>query len=71
MIFHVHDESVEIIVVKMKYDLNDIHKILKEADDIQGALSLERQMHSKATTSLETFHVMHIVPIIEQVSAKA
>ncbi|KAE8768940.1 hypothetical protein D1007_59540 [Hordeum vulgare] len=52
------EESVERIAVKMKQDLNDIHKLLKEADDIQGALSLERQMHSKAMTSLETFQVV-------------
>ena len=70
MIFHVQDESLERAEIKLKYDLSGIHKLLKEVDDIQGAPSLDKQMHSKATTSLEDFQVMHILPIIEQESAK-
>ena len=70
MIFHVQDESLERAEIKLKQDLSGIHKLLKEVDDIQGAPSLDKQMHSKATTSLEEFQVMHILPIIEQESAK-
>ena len=70
MIFHVQDEAFERAAVKIQQDLSGVHKLLKEVDDIQGAPSFDKQMHSKATTSLEDFQVMHILPIIEQESAK-
>ena len=70
MIFHIQDEALERSEIKLKQDLSGIHKLLKEVDDIQGAPSFDNQMHSKATTSLEDFQVMHILPIIEQESAK-
>ena len=70
MIFHVQDEAFERAAVKIKQDLSGVHKLLKEVDDIQGAPSLDKQMHSKPTTSLEEFQVMHILPIIDQESAK-
>ena len=70
MIFHVQDEAFERAAVKIKQDLNGVHKLLKEVDDIQGAPSLDKKMHSKATTSLEDFQVIHTLPIIEQESAK-
>ena len=70
MIFHVQDEAFERAVVKIEHDLRGVHKLFKEVDDIRGAPSLDTQMHSKATTSLEDFQVMHILPIIEQESAK-
>ena len=70
MIFHVQDEAFERVAVKIKQDLSGVHKLLKEVDDIHGAPSFDKQMHSKATTSLEGFQVMHILPIIKQESAK-
>jgi len=70
LIFHVQDEAFERAATNIKQDLSGIHKLLKEVDDIQGAPSFDKQMHSKATTSLEDFQVMHILPIIEQESAK-
>ena len=70
MIFHVQDEAFERAAVNIKQDLSGVHKLLKEVDDIQGAPSFDNQMQSKATTSLEDFQVMHILPIIEQESAK-
>ena len=70
MIFHVQDEAFERAAVKIKQDLSGVHKLLKEVDDIQGAPSFDKQMHSKSTTSLEDFQVMHILPIIEQEFAK-
>ena len=70
MIFHVQDEAFERAAVKIKQDLSGVHKLLKEVYGIQGAPSFDKQMHSKATTSLEDFQVMHILPIIEQESAK-
>ena len=70
MIFHVQDEAFERAAAKIKQDLSGVHKLLKEVDDIQGAPRFGKQMHSKATTSLEDFQVMHILPIIEQESAK-
>ena len=70
MIFHVQDEALERAERKLKQDVSGIHKLLKEVDDIQGAPSLDKQMHSKATASLEEFEVMHILPIIVQECAK-
>ena len=70
MILHVQDEALERGERKIKQNLSGIHKLLKEVDDIQGAPSLDKQMHSKATTSLEEFQVMHILPIVEEESAK-
>ena len=52
MIFHVQDEAFERAAVKIKRDLSGVHKLLKEVDDIQGAPSLDKKMHFKATTSL-------------------
>ena len=63
MIFHVEDEAFERADVKIKQDLSGIHKLLKEVDDIQGAPSFDKQMHSKATTSLEAFLVMHTLQL--------
>ena len=70
MIFHVQDEAFERAAAEIKQDLSGVHKLLKEVDDIQGAPSFDKQMHSKATTSLEEFQVMHILPIIGEESAK-
>ena len=55
MIFHVQDEALERAERKLKQDVSGIHKLLKEVDDIQGAPSFDKQMHSKATTILEDF----------------
>lgn len=70
MIFHVQDEALERAALKIEENLRGVNKLFKEVDDLQGAPSLDSQMHSKATTSLEAFQVMHILPIIEQESAK-
>jgi hypothetical protein len=61
VIFHVQDEAFERAVVTVMENLRGITKLFKEVDALQGAPRFDSQMHSKATTILEAFHVMHML----------
>ena len=61
MIFHVQDEEDRSIAAACKESLKNVSQLYKEVDASQGAPSLDSRKHSKATTSLEAFLVMHIL----------
>ena len=62
MIFHVQDED-RAIAAACKESLKNVSQLYKEVEASQGALSLDSRKHSKATTSLEAFLVMHILQL--------
>ena len=70
MIFHDQDEEDRAVAAACKESLKNVSQLYKELDASQGAPSLDSRKYSKATTSLEEFQVMHILPIIEEESAK-
>ena len=61
MIFHVQDEEDRVVAAACKESLKNVSQLYKEVDASQGAPSLDSRKHSKATTSLEAFLVMHIL----------
>ena len=61
MIFHVQDEEDRAVATACKESLKNVSQLYKELDASQGAPSLDSRKHSKATTSLEAFLVMHIL----------
>ena len=63
MIFHVQDEEDRAIAAACKESLKNVSQLYKEVDASQGAPSLDLRKHSKATTSLEAFLVMHILQL--------
>ena len=63
MIFHVQDEEDIDVAAACKESLKNVSQLYKELDASQGALSLDSRKHSKATTSLEAFLVMHILQL--------
>ena len=63
MIFHVQDEEDRAVAAACKESLKNVSQLYKELDASQGALSLDSRKHSKATTSLEAFLVMHILQL--------
>ena len=64
MIFHVQDEENRVVAAACKESLKNVSQLYKELDASQGAPSLDSRKHSKATTSLEAFLVMHILQLI-------
>ena len=63
MIFHVQDEEDRAVAAACKESLKNVSQLYKEVDGSQGAPSSNSQKHSKATTSLEAFLVMHILQL--------
>ena len=63
MIFHVQDEEDRVVAAACKESLKNVSQLYKELDASQGAPSLDSRKHSKATTSLEAFLVMHILQL--------
>ena len=63
MIFHVQDEEDRAVAAACKESLKNVSQLYKELDASQGAPSLDSRKHSKATTSLEAFLVMHILQL--------
>ena len=60
MIFHVQDEEDRAVAAACKESLKNVSQLYKELDASQGAPSLDSRKHSKTTTSLEAFMVIHI-----------
>ena len=63
MIFHVQDEEDKAVAAACKESLKNVSQLYKELDASQGAPSLDSRKHSKATTSLEAFLVMHTLQL--------
>ena len=63
MIFHLQDEEDRAVAAACKESLKNVSQLYKEVDASQGAPSLDSRKHSKATTSLEAFLVMHILQL--------
>ena len=63
MIFHVQDEEDRAVSAACKESLKNVSQLYKELDASQGAPNLDSRKHSKATTSLEAFLVMHILQL--------
>jgi len=63
MIFHVQDEEDRAVAAACKESLKNVSHLYKEVDASRGAPSLDSRKHSKATTSLEVFLVMHILQL--------
>ena len=63
MIFHVQDEEDRAVVAACKESLKNVSQLYKELDASQGAPSLDSRKHSKATTRLKAFLVMHILQL--------